>query len=301
LFIAPSTMLPYSIREGIANFRRAKFAVFASTSAMAVALVLVGVFALLTFEAQYVSSWLRERVGEVEVFVADDASTREAEALHARLQTIPAIASTEFITKEEAQKIFAEEFGEGAEIYDDGPFLPASVRLQLKPSYIHTDSIAQMAGQIRSYDHVDDVVFEQALLARVQENVQLVSLAGIALGTIVILAAIFLVGNTIRLTIYARRLLIRTMKLVGATDAFIRRPFLVEGVLQGLIAGVLAGGFVYGLYRVMLRELSSTSVIHVFPHAEWILVGGIVGIGILLGWLGSFFAVRRFIKSVDLH
>ena len=294
-------MLPYSIREGIANFRRAKFAVFASTSAMSVALVLVGLFALVTFEAQNVSSWLRDRVGEVEVFVDEDASTRQAEALHTRLQTIPAVATTTFVSREEAQKIFAEEFGEGAEIYDDGPFLPASVRLQLKTSYIHTDSISQMASQIQSFDHVDDVVFDQALLARVQQNVRLVSLAGLVLGAIVILAAIFLVGNTIRLTIYARRLLIRTMKLVGATDAFVRRPFLVEGVLQGLIAGTVASGIVWGLYRLMLRELPDLAISYAFPHAEWALAGGIVVAGVLLGWLGSFFAVRRFNKSVDIH
>jgi len=294
-------MLPYSIREGIANFRRAKFAVFASTSAMSVALVLVGLFALVTFEAQNVSSWLRDRVGEVEVFVDEDASTRQAEALHTRLQTIPAVATTTFVSREEAQEIFAEEFGEGAEIYDDGPFLPASVRLQLKTSYIHTDSISQMASQIQSFDHVDDVVFDQALLARVQQNVRLVSLAGLVLGAIVILAAIFLVGNTIRLTIYARRLLIRTMKLVGATDAFVRRPFLVEGVLQGLIAGTVASGIVWGLYRLMLRELPDLAISYAFPHAEWALAGGIVVAGVLLGWLGSFFAVRRFIKSVDIH
>lgn len=294
-------MLPYSVREGIANFRRAKFAVFASTSAMAVALVLVGLFALVTFEAQNVSSWLRDRVGEVEVFVEDEASEREAEALHTRLQTIPAISNARFISKEEAQQIFADEFGEGAEIYDEGPFLPASVRLQLKTSYIHTDSISQMASQIQAFDHVDDVVFDQALLARVQQNVRIVSLAGLVLGTIVVLAAIFLVGNTIRLTIYARRLLIRTMKLVGATDAFIRRPFLVEGMLQGLIAGTVASGIVWGLYRLMLRELPDLSISYVFEHAEWAMVGGIVVMGVLLGWMGSYFAVRRFIQSVDIH
>lgn len=295
-------MLPYSVREGIANFRRAKFAVAASTSAMSVALVLVGLFGLVTFEAQNVSSWLRDRVGEVEVFIDDEASSREAEALHARLQTIPAVASTTFITQEEAQKIFAEEFGEGAEIYSDSPFLPASVRLELKSSYIHTDSISQMADQVGGFDHVDDVVFDQALLAQVQQNVRFISLAALVLGGIVILAAIFLVGNTIRLTIYARRLLIRTMKLVGATDAFVRRPFLVEGVLQGTIAGTIAAGIVWGLYRLMLRELPDLSVhTTTTPYADWILVGSIIGSGVLLGWLGSYFAVRRFIQSVELH
>jgi cell division transport system permease protein len=295
----PPVILPYSFREGIANFRRAKFAVFASTSAMTVALVLIGLFGLVSYEAQRVSSWLRDRVGEIEIFVEEAATDREAEALHARLETVPGVASTRFISQQEAQEIFTEEFGEGAEIYVDEPFLPASVRLQLSSDYIDTDSIDVMAERIRAFDHVDEVVFNQSLLARVQQNVQLVSVVGLALGGIVILASVFLVGNTIRLTIYARRLLIRTMKLVGATDAFVRRPFIVEGILQGLLAGTIAAGVVWGIYHGMLDYLPQMEAGYVYT--EWILVGSVILAGLLLGWLGSFFAVRRFIKSVEIH
>lgn len=266
---------------------------------MTVALVLIGLFGLVSYEAQRVSSWLRDRVGEIEIFVEETATDREAEALHARLETVPGVASTRFISQQQAQEIFTEEFGEGAEIYVDEPFLPASVRLQLASDYIDTDSIDVMAERIRAFDHVDEVVFNQSLLARVQQNVQLVSLVGLALGGIVILASVFLVGNTIRLTIYARRLLIRTMKLVGATDAFVRRPFIVEGILQGLLAGTIAAGVVWGIYHGMLDYLPQMEAGYVYT--EWILVGSVILAGLLLGWLGSFFAVRRFIKSVEIH
>jgi len=113
-----------------------------------------------------------------------------------------------------------------------------------------------------------------------------------------VLAALFLVGNTIRLTIYARRLLIRTMKLVGATDSFIQQPFIVEGVAQGVVAGGIASVVVWLLYGVMASFLPQLSVSF---WALLVLAFLIIGAGAFLGWAGSFFAVRRFIKNVALH
>ena len=122
--------------------------------------------------------------------------------------------------------------------------------------------------------------------------------SGLLLGLLVVLAALFLVGNTIRLTIYARRLLIRTMKLVGATDAFIQQPFIVEGVAQGVVAGGIASVVVWLLYGVMASYLPQLSVSF---WALLVLAFLITGTGAFLGWAGSFFAVRRFIKNVALH
>lgn len=289
----------FSVREGIANFRRARFAAVASTAAMAIALLLLGTLALLGMEAQQVLSWLQERVGEMEVFVSEQATESEAEALFSRIQTHPTVASAEYISREQAQQIFQEEFGEGADTFIDEPFLPASVRLQVVPSHVHGDSLSQLQSTMQSWDHVDEVVFNQPLLNTVQENIQMAGSVGLAVGAIILVAALFLVGNTIRLTIYARRLLIRTMKLVGATDAFIRRPFLVEGALQGLLAGILAGGGLWGLYRSATEYFPQLA--GVSPDLEWILLGGMVIFGMLLGWTGSFFAVRRFINRVELH
>ena len=298
---APCTAVSlfFSIREGFANFRRARFAAVASTMAMAVALLMLGTLALLGMEAQQVLSWLQQRVGEMEVFVAENATDAEAEALFSRIQTHPQVESAEYISKEEAQTIFQEEFGEGAESFIDEPFLPASVRLQVRAPFVQTDSLEQLQTDLQTWDHVDEVVFNQPLLNRVQQNIRLAGSVGAAVGGIILIAALFLVGNTIRLTIYARRLLIRTMKLVGATDGFIRRPFLVEGALQGILAGALAGGGLWALYRGATSYFPQMAGLG--PNFEWMLVGGTIGMGLLLGWIGSFVAVRRFINQVELH
>lgn len=291
-------MLPYSVREGVANLRRAKFSAVASTSAIAVALVLIGVFGIVGYEASVVSDMLREQAGQMEVFIEQDASEQVQEALHARIQTIQGIAQTEFVSHEEAAKIFRREFGEGASAFEDPTFLPASIKIEMKPTHTHPDSMARTANVIGEWRGVDDVVLNQELLVRVAQNRRLINAVGIALGGIVVLAAVFLVANTIRLTIYARRLLIRTMKLVGATDRFVRRPFLVEGIVQGFLGGTIAGGVVWGLYRVFFQQIDQAPL----PlRAELFLLGGLIGGGVLLGWIGSYFAARRFIQNIKLH
>jgi cell division transport system permease protein len=291
-------MIPYFIREGIANFGRAKFAAFASTAAITVALVLIGIFAVVGYEAQVVSNMLREQAGEMEIFITRDASQGAQEALHARIRTLPGVASTSYVSHEEAARIFREEFGQEAALFEDPTFLPASVRIKVAPPYATPDSMSQMAETIGGFRNVDEVVFNRDLLVQVAQNRRLISAVGVALGGIVVLASIFLVANTIRLTIYARRLLIRTMKLVGATDRFVRRPFLVEGILQGLLGGSIAAGLVWGGYRLFLQQMDKGPV----PlYLEGLLVGGLVTAGVLLGWLGSYFAARRFIQNIELH
>ncbi|PSQ82185.1 MAG: ABC transporter permease [Bacteroidetes bacterium QS_1_65_9] len=291
-------MLPYFIREGLANLRRAAFSAVASTSAIAVALILIGVFGIVGYEAKVVSDTLREQASRMEVFIEQEASEEDKKALHARIQTAPGVAATDFVSHEEAAEIFRREFGEGASAFEEPTFLPASIRIEMAPSHAHPDSMSQMASTVEQWRGADDVVLNRDLLVRVAQNRQLINAIGIALGSIVVLAALFLVANTIRLTIYARRLLIRTMKLVGATDRFVRRPFLVEGIVQGSLGGLVAGGVVWGLYRGFLQQIDRTPLSF---HIELGLVGGLIAGGVLLGWAGSYFAARRFIQNIELH
>ena len=292
------SILPYSVREGLLGFRRAKFAVFTATSAMAVALVLIGLFGMLSYQAQLVTDWLRETVGELEIWLNEDVDAPMARALHDRASATLGVEEAVYVSPEEAIQIFQEEFGEGAEVFLEELFLPASIKVRVQSRYANSDSMYSLVDEFKSWNRVDDVDFNQPLLVRVQENLALINTTALSLGIIVILASIFLVANTIRLTIYARRLLIRTMKLVGATDAFIQRPFIVEGVLQGLLAGIIASAIVWGLYTMLanfLPQIASSTFTMV------VLSVGITVAGGVLGWIGSALAVRRFIRNVQLH
>ena len=292
------SILPYSVREGLLGFRRAKFAVFTATSAMAVALVLIGLFGMLSYQAQLVTDWLRETVGELEIWLNEDVDAPMARALHDRASATLGVEEAVYVSPEEAIQIFQEEFGEGAEVFLEEMFLPASIRVRVQSRYANSDSMYALVDEFKSWNRVDDVEFNQPLLVRVQENLALINTTALSLGIIVILASIFLVANTIRLTIYARRLLIRTMKLVGATDPFIQRPFIVEGVLQGLLAGLIASGIVWGLFSMLssfLPQIASSTITMVMLSVGITLAGG------ALGWIGSALAVRRFIRNVQLH
>ncbi len=265
---------------------------------MAVALVLIGLFAILSYQARQVSEWLRERAGELEVYLDDNIEVARARALHERASATFGVSKADYISPEQATQIFQDEFGEGAEIFFDEPFLPPSIRIRVESRYSNPDSLNALITEFKSWNRVDEVVFNEPVLAKVHQNLNMLNSTGLVLGIIVVLAAVFLVANTIRLTIYARRLLIRTMKLVGATDTFIRRPFIVEGVLQGLIAGLLASGLVIGMYSILstyLPQLSLSTLLTV------LLFFGVTLAGVGLGWVGSAFAVRRFIRNVQLH
>ncbi len=289
----------YSFREGIANVRRQQFATLASTSATTVALILIGLLALVGYEAQQVSSWLMERVGEMEVFLEEGIEEEQAQALLQRVEATQGVSSATYISQEEAHAIFMEEFGEEGEPFLDDLFLPASIRVRVGPNYTDADSLTALATTFGSWSRINDVEFDRPLLVQVQQNIRTFSVVGGIIAGLVLLAAIFLVANTIRLTIYSRRLLIRTMKLVGATDGFVRRPFLIEGMLQGAVAGLIAGGALLLLHRGIAAYLPQITP----PTIQVVALtfGGLMLFGLILGWLGSYVAVRRFIRKVALH
>jgi cell division transport system permease protein len=266
-----------------------------AVTALAVALVLIGLVGLLAWQGQQVADWLRSQVGVVEVFL-EPAPEADVERIRARLETLPGVATVGFVSQREAVERFRQDFGEEAVLFEDELFLPASFHVQLRPEHAVGDSLARFKTRVEGWPKVDEVYYEQTLVAAVEQNVRRYALLGLGAGLVVVLAALLLVGNTVRLTIYARRLLIRTMKLVGATDAFIRRPFLVEGMAQGLAGGLIAALLVWPLYAGLQRMVEGLSGQGWPGGSPLVALGGIVLLGVLLGWLASWVAVRRFIR-----
>jgi len=293
--------LAYSIKEGLLGFRRAKFASVASTSAMAVALILIGLFWMVSSKAQEVSTALQARVGEMEIFLSDNADDNLGQALHRRVEATRGIESAEYVSRADAMQVFEDDFGDGSQDFFDQPFLPPSIRARVTRAYSNEDSLESLRAQFISWSRVDDAVYNKTLLAQVQRNLRAVTTLGLVLGAMVVFASIFLVANTVRLTIYARRLLIRTMKLVGATDSFVQRPFVVEGILQGLIAAVAATVVVAVVQRILMAWLAGFGMEPWGLGQVFGLVAGMLVLGAALGWLGSFLAARRFVKRVALH
>ncbi|MDZ7694476.1 MAG: permease-like cell division protein FtsX [Balneolaceae bacterium] len=288
----------YVIKEGVAGFKRARLASFTSIFSLFVAVLLLGVLARVSFNVYQVANTLKQSI-DVEVFLMD-LDQRTTSELRDRMDEEELIQSYTYISKDSAASIFKQEFGTGGESLAELEFLPASFRLDIDPE-ASVEQIQSLVDRLEEYRGVDEVQFNRQLLEILQSRFQTVVMAGGGLGLLILLAALILVFNTIRLTIYAKRGLIRAMKLVGATNSFIRRPFVIEGVIQGFIAGVASIGVMFLFFRFLLPGYVPQFGVMVWPFGRWYyLCGGMLLLSIFMGYLGSLWAARRFIRRTSV-
>ena len=284
--------LRYILREGFSGFRRAKLSTFAAVFAITTSLLLLSFFAILLTNANRIVESLREKV-EMEAFLDEQLSGDQVGRVRAQIEQLDGIREIHFVSKEEAAAIFKEEFGEDIfKVLNFNP-LPASFKIFLKDGYRTARKAELIHSQLRSIKGVEDVIYRKQLLEMLDQRAMTFLWIAFGVGAFIMLSSIVLVANTIRLAIYAKRKIIQTMKLIGATRAFIRTPFLLEGFLQGLIGGFVAAGVMFALFQWLERWLTVqlSEFVHVYPYYYAV----IVGFGCLLGLLGSIVSVRRFI------
>lgn len=288
----------YVLKEGVASLKRARLAALTSIFSLFIAVLLLGVLARVSFNAYEVANALRSSI-DVEVFLMD-LDERTTSELQEKLSEEDLVEGLTFISKDSAAAIFRREFGTGGETLADLKFLPASFRLDIDPEAEVAD-VEALVGRIEKFRGVDQVQFNRQLLEMLESRFNTVALAGGGIGLLILLTAVALVFNTIRLTIYAKRGLIKAMKLVGATNAFIRRPFVVEGVIQGFIAGILAIGIMYLFFQFFLPEYIPQFGILEWPFGRWYyLCGAMLLLSMFMGYWGSLWAARKFIKKTSV-
>ncbi|HET6528242.1 MAG TPA: permease-like cell division protein FtsX [Balneolaceae bacterium] len=288
----------YIIKEGVAGFKRARLASFTSVFSLFIAVLLLGVLARVSYNAYTIAQSLKKSI-DVEVFLLDldERTTRE---LKSKLDEQPLVEEISYISKDSAAAIFEKEFGLGGSSLAELKFLPASFRLKIN-SEAPLDTVNALVKEIGNYRGVDDVRFNRQLLQLLQSRFQTVAAAGGGLGILILLAALVLVFNTIRLTIYAKRGLIKAMKLVGATNAFIRRPFVFEGVIQGLLAGFISVMVMYLSFQYIIPQYIPQFGVLEWPFGRWyFLCGSMILLSVLMGFLGSQWAARRFIRETSI-
>lgn len=288
----------YVLKEGFSGFRRTRLASVTSVTALVIAVLLSGLMARFGYNAFQVVQALKESI-DVEVFLLDVSEERR-QRITSDLLAYPSIVDVNYISKEDAVEIFRQEFGAEGESLADLHFLPASIRLHFLPDATAAD-IRQVITEIETFQGVDEVVFNQQLLETLESRLELLVIAGSGIGLFILLTAVVLVFNTIRLTIYAKRNIIRTMKLVGATNGFIRRPFLLEGFLQGLIAALIAVGLHWLLFQLVIPYYLPQFGILMWPFERWYyLTGAMAGMALLMGLWGSWWATRKFISQTSI-
>lgn len=260
-------------------------------------LFLLGLFAMFVMHARKLSNHIKENIG-FEIVMNSDVKEANIYQLQKELDAMPAVKSTEYITKDEALSRLSEDLGEDFLAWlgnDANPLLP-SIDVRFKAAYANTDSIAVIESQIREYTDVKDIYYQKSLIDLINQNIGKIATVLMVVSLILLVIAIALIRNTIRLSIYAKRFLVRSMQLVGATESFIRRPFLKSGVLQGFIGGLLADLLLVGILYVSLKRIPDLALIQ-DKLIVAVILGGVIVLGVILAWFSTRSALNKFLKA----
>ena len=283
----------YTLRESASGFQRAKLSSLLSVATISISLILVGLFAAVTINASRLIDTLRSRL-DMEAFLTEPVTDDEVTGLQSRIIRLEGIDTVVFISKDEAMKIFKQETGDDiTKVLDFNP-LPPSFKITLKEPYRTSAKTLVIVDRIRAIPGVDTVLYRRVLLEIIDKRAASVNKVMLGLGIAVSLMAIFLVANTIRLAITSKRRLIRTMELVGATRGFIRRPFIIEGIVQGFFGGLAASGLMLLLFEYATKLVSEEFAPYLRMPALFYLA--VVGTGMVLGLAGSLISVIRFVR-----
>ena len=290
--------IQYAIEEAVLSLRRGRQAGALSTATIALALFVLGAFLVVTANLERLATeW--GSVAEMSVYLKDDLTQDQRRAIEGELALGDVIASREYVSKADALARFRQTFSDltsTVETLGENP-LPASYELRLRSGATVADSVDRLANRLRGTTGVADVRYDRQWLSRLLSIVTIVRRVGLGLGALLTLAAALTVANVVRLALYARRDELEIMQLVGAPTAYIRGPFVMEGVLQGgfgaliaLVGLTLAFFVVRGRYLTPLASAVSLSSVRFLPAEVCVLL--VVG-GMAVGCVGGIVAAWR--------
>lgn len=287
----------YFIKEVYTSFKRNIWMTLASIFTVVLSLFILGFFSIVILNLNKMANTLESQV-QISVYLKDDLSQEEIDETKETLSKIEGLQDIKFTTREEAMENFKERLGDQQfllDALDDTNPLPDSFSLTVtSPQQVKT--IADTAAAL---DSVESASYSQDVINHLFNLTHLIRLIGVALIILLTGAAIFIISNTIRLTVFARRKEIAIMKYVGATDWFIRWPFLLEGICLGFIGGGLATIFLYIVYNQVTQEIYEAMaffpLIPQHPFIDYISLAILVA-GIIIGALGSTISLKRFLK-----
>jgi cell division transport system permease protein len=281
------------VRESLLAFKRAPLLSALSVTTIAFSLFVLGLFGLVVVNLQQALHGVEERV-EVVAYVLPGTPIEAAAAALKDIEAFPEVQAANFVSEDDAlARARAElvEFRDVLRELERNP-LPASIEVKLKPGFRDADHVADVADRLRGFGFVDDVRFGRDWVEKLDRLRQLAAAVGIVVGAAFAVVAIIIIGTTIRMAVLQRGREIAIMRLVGATDGFIRRPFLLQGAIKGLLGGLVAVGLSFAAYALIDRYLIQAAF---FTREQ---AAAIVGFGALIGLLGSASSVGRHLKRV---
>lgn len=292
-------LLVYFLRKALENIWTNPFLSLVTLSTIAISMLILGLFSLIYLNVQ---QSLQQLGGELQItaYLQETISSEQAKVLRSKVADWPEVEAITYISKEQALGRFRSQLREYAGILEglkENP-LPASLELTLMPQYGRSGNIKELSTRLGRLPGVAEVQYGRKWMAKLRVFVEVMKLVGITVGGLLLIATIFVISNTIKLTFYSRREELEIMRLVGATDFFIKAPFLIEGLLHGLGGALLAAGGLSLLILFLFSHLDLPLRLAVMagslPTGQ--LVAGFLGLGLLLGVLGSMVSLRRFLR-----
>ncbi|MBQ9963823.1 MAG: permease-like cell division protein FtsX [Clostridia bacterium] len=284
----------YLVREGVRSLRQNLFMSAASILVLVSCLLITGCAYLVFENVEHAFDWAYQQ-NVVVAYAVDTTTDEQATALKTTLDGMDNVAEVEYISKEALLDRYKDEFGEVLEdLAADNPLQDAFVI-----RFVDLERFDETVAAIRAVEGVEKVDFDQELSQTLVKVRDVVMTVGVWVIALLLAVSLFIIANTIKLTVYSRRLEISIMRSVGATSWFVRFPFMVEGVILGGAAGALGYGLLFAVYEVIRRNFTFTGSLSLIPFtAVWwqLLLGFLVG-GMLTGLLGSTFSMGRYLRE----
>jgi cell division transport system permease protein len=291
----------YFIKKAFQNLRHFFLINLITVGIISLSLLVLSTFFMVFLNLQtYLNKW-KDQI-QVSVYLADGNTPEDISLIQKKINSFPQVKKLSLITKEEALSFFKDSFPgqrKALESLKDNP-LPASLDIQLQDEYRGSEKVKIFARQIKKIPGVEDVEYGQTWIEGYANFLKFMRSAALAVGVVILLATIFIISNTIKLTLFARKDEIEIMKLVGATNFFIRVPFFIEGILQGLLGAFFAFIVLFVSYQLFSNWIGQSSYFSLkffkifflpFPHLLLI-----TAVGMITGLLGSFFSLGRYLK-----
>ncbi len=279
-----------ALREVALAFRRAPLLGVLGVVTIAFSLFAFGLFGLVAINIRTALREVEDRV-EIRAFLVEGARDAQIDELIQRMQRNPAVADVGYVSPDSALARARAELEEFRDVMD-GAFLPGSVELRLKEGQRDPATVEEISRRLRTYPVVEDVRYGREWVEKLYRIRNIAALAGTVLGAVFAMVAVIIIGSTIRMAILARTREIEIMRLVGATNGFVRLPYLIDGTLKGVAGGALALTMAWGTTSLLTASLMRTQ----FFTGQQMLLG--VAAGGVLGLLGSWFSVGRHLRQV---
>ena len=274
--------------------RRLMHSYLSSIVSIGLVLFLAGLFALIAANAASVSRYFKENF-KITAVMRDDLADEQAQEFAKRLKSLSSVRTAEYISKEEGTEQMKELLGEDfLKVFESNP-VPVSIDITLNADYFSTDSLPAFRDSLLATGMVQDVVYENSVIDLLNSNLEKIGMVFVLFIGLLLFISFILINNTVRLNLYSKRFSIYTMRLVGATRAFIRAPFLIKALFQGFIAGLLASILILGLLYFVKDEFQQIMMI-MDMRLLILLLGGVVLLGIVICLFCTFFVVNRILS-----